>query len=317
VETLNADVLFAPDSVELKFLPEGPIDLGSGKFSWVAIQHGAESTSGSLNVYDMNTQTNGCFPLDGRPGFALPTEQPGQFLVGLERRVEIFDIRGGKPDVICEGVDADVENTIINDGVACSQGVIFGTKHLEFSETIAGLYFLRMSDRTLFPLRGGQICSNGKVILKDTPEKIVFLDIDTPTKTVVKYILNPNDGALSEPEVVLDLNDVAAFPDGMVGTTDGKHVVISFYNPEPAEFGETRCYALDSQTCEIIWQTPKSPQNTCPLLMEWDGKIQLVITTAVEHMSAERQAESINAGALFLAETPFEIAPATTLVPLG
>jgi sugar lactone lactonase YvrE len=160
-----ADVLFAPESAELKFLPEGPIDLGAGKFSWVAIAHGP--------------------------------------------------------------------------------------------------------------------------------------------------------GTLSDPEVVLDLNDVAAFPDGMVGTADGKGVIISFYNPEPAEAGETRYYDLDSQKCELVWETPKSPQNTCPLLIERDGKIQLVITTAVEHMTVERQAESTNAGALFIVETPFDVAPATTLVPLG
>ena len=316
VKSITAEVLFLPESSELKFLPEGPIDLGGGKFSWVGIQHGADSQVGSLNVYDLNTQTNDSFPLKGRPGFALPTVNSGQFIIGLERRVELFDIRGGKPDVVCEGVDADFENTIINDGVACSQGVIFGTKHLEFSEKIAGLYFLRMSDRKLFPLRGGQICSNGKVILEDTPESISFLDIDTPTKSVVKYVLNPQDGTLSEPETVLDLNDVDAFPDGMVGTADGKGVIISFYNPEPAEFGETRYYSLESKSCEILWQTPKSPQNTCPLLMEWEGRVQLLITTAVEHMSVERQSESNNAGALFIAETPYDVAFATTLVPL-
>jgi len=315
VQTITADVLFAPDSSELRFLPEGPIDLGAGKFSWVAIQHGADADVGSLNVYDLNTKTNGCFPLGGRPGFALPTENPGQFLVGLEHRVELLDIRGGKPETICDGVDADVENTIINDGVACSQGVIFGTKHLEFSEKIAGLYFLRSRDRKLYPLRDGQICSNGKVILEDGEDQITFLDIDTPTKTVVKYDLNPQDGTLSEPEVVLDFNDVAAFPDGMVGTADGQRAIISFYNPDPAEFGETRCYSLESQTCEIVWQTPKSPQNTCPLLVEWKGQIRLIVTTAVEHMSAEQQAAAPHAGSLFVAETPFEVAPSTTRVP--
>jgi len=317
VKTMTADVLFAPESAELKFLPEGPIDLGAGKFSWVAIAHGPDSMTGSLNIYDLNTSSNGCFPLDGRPGFALPTEQPGQFLIGMERRVELFDIRGGKPQILCEGVDAEVENTIINDGVACSQGIIFGTKHLEFSDKRASLYFFRASDQKLIPLRGGQICSNGKVILEDSAERVTFLDIDTPTKTVVKYSLDPEQGTLSDPEVVLDLNDVAAFPDGMVGTADGKGVIISFYNPEPAEAGETRYYDLDSQKCELVWETPKSPQNTCPLLIERDGKIQLVITTAVEHMTVERQAESTNAGALFIVETPFDVAPATTLVPLG
>jgi sugar lactone lactonase YvrE len=314
VKTIIADVLFSPESSELRFLPEGPIGLDSGKCSWVAIQHGADATHGSLNVYDLSTGTNGCFPLAGRPGFALPTDQPDQFLVGLERRIELFDIRGGKPETVCEGVDNDVENTIINDAVGCSAGVIFGTKHLEFSQQIAGLYFFRTRDRELFPLRGEQICSNGKVILSDSDDEVTFLDIDTPTKKVVRYALDVGKGAVSGPETILDLNDVAAYPDGMIGTADGTGVIISFYNPEPAEFGETRLYSLDSGDCELIWQTPASPQNTCPLLIEWQGTIQLVITTAVEHMSPERQEMATNAGALFIAETPFEVAPKTYCV---
>lgn len=316
MKTIAAEVLFAHESSELRFLPEGPIALDPGKFSWVAIQHGAEAQHGSLNVFDLSTGTNGCFPLKGRPGFALPCSYPDQFIIGLERRIELFDIRGGKPELLCEGVDADVENTIINDGVGCSAGVIFGTKHLEFDQEIAGLYFFRTRDRKLFPLRGGQICSNGKVIVSESDHEVTFLDIDTPTKKVVRYTLDVGKGALSESETVLDLKDVAAFPDGMIGTADGKGVIISFYNPEPAEFGETRLYSLESGECDITWQTPKSPRNTCPLLLEWQGTIQLVITTAVEDMSTAAQDVATNAGALFMAETPFEIAPATCRVPM-
>lgn len=316
MKTITADVLYAPEASELRFLPEGPISIETGKFSWVAIQHGADAAHGSLNLFDLSTGTNGCFPLEGRPGFALPIQHPDQFLIGLERRLELWDIRGGKPEVLCKGVDDDVENTIINDGVGCSAGIIFGTKHLEFSQAIAGLYFFRTSDRKLFRLRGGQICSNGKVILEDSAGKVTFLDIDTPTKKVVRYTLDVEAGTLTEPETVLDLQNVAAFPDGMVGTADGTGVIISFYNPEPAEFGETRLYSLESGECEIIWQTPASPQATCPLLLEWRGKIRLVITTAVEHMPAERQPVATNAGSLFIAETPFAIAPATCHVPM-
>ena len=41
-ETAEGDlqVLYQSQKPELGYLPEGPIDCGSGEISWVAIQHG-------------------------------------------------------------------------------------------------------------------------------------------------------------------------------------------------------------------------------------------------------------------------------------
>ncbi len=42
----TAELLFGPTDNDLRFLPEGPFDLGGGRFSWVGIQHGANAKFG-------------------------------------------------------------------------------------------------------------------------------------------------------------------------------------------------------------------------------------------------------------------------------
>jgi sugar lactone lactonase YvrE len=304
VQIITAEVLFRPDSPELRHLPEGPIDLGGGRFSWVGIQHGSNRPVGSLNIFDLNTGENRHYPLDGRPGFAFPTEHPAEFLIGLERRLIVFNVESGTSRILTEGIDGGIEGTIINDGVDFPEGVIFGTKELTFTQPIAGLYLWHKRQRKLSKLNGGQTCSNGKAVHK-TAWGHTLLDIDTPTKKLVLYRLDVEQGTASEPGTVLDLGDVPAFPDGMVMAPDGNGVIISFYNPEDADYGETRHYSLETGECLTIWRTPQSPRATCPLLLEHDGQIKLLITTAVEGMSEDRQRRvSPNAGCLFVAETP-------------
>ena len=46
MQVRDAEVLFAPDSSQLRFLPEGPIACGLEMFSWVAIQHAQDIECG-------------------------------------------------------------------------------------------------------------------------------------------------------------------------------------------------------------------------------------------------------------------------------
>ncbi len=315
--TIHAELLFLPDSEALRFLPEGPYSLGSGKFSWVGIQHGSDATFGSLNIFDLSTRTNQSYELPGRPGFARPTSSEGVFIVGCERALGLYNIQSRTWQVIAEGVDSDVSNTIINDGTTFGDNIIFGTKDLEFKTKKAGLYLYRGHDGALIRLRNDQICSNGKDII-NTGGGLHLFDIDTPTKKVVRYRLDLHSGSLSESETVVDLNNLDSFPDGMCLTPDEQSAIISFYNPNPAARGETRQYSLISGELERIWHTPGSPQVTCPLLIEHpDGSVKLVITTAVEHMPAQRRGDSPMAGALFIADTDFSTAPAAPQFPTG
>lgn len=304
----DTTVLHMPSNDDLRFLPEGPYQHGHGQLSWVAIQHGADAQIGSLNILDLQSGVNANYPLAGRPGFAFPTNEADSFVVGLERSVSIFNTKTGEYTEICDGVDANVSGTIVNDAVAFSGGLIFGAKDLEFSTKKAGLYLWRASDQQLIQLRNDQICSNGKAVLRRDGQQYL-LDIDTPTKTVVEYSLNVESGTLGEARVVVDVRDGDVFPDGMILTPDEQSVIVAFYNPEDAEYGEARQHSLADGSVEAVWRTEASPRVTCPQLIEWQGAIHLVLTTAVEGMSPESLERHPNAGAIFIAKTDFD-APA-------
>ncbi|WP_182865774.1 SMP-30/gluconolactonase/LRE family protein [Rhodopirellula sp. JC639] len=306
-EVIEATPLNVPDSDALRFLPEGPYQIAPGVFSWVGIQHGASATCGSLNRYDFATGNNTSQDLPGRPGFAFPCQTPNRFVVGCERSLGYFDVVSGDWKPFCDTIDQDVTNTIINDGLPLDDNLIFGTKDLEFATKKAGLYLYRGRDQKLIRLRDDQICSNGKAAIVDA-DRLSLIDIDSPTRQVVRYGLDIDRGTLSEAEVVLDLTSDPAVPDGAILTPDGAGLIVAMFLPQSAAFGETRLYDLASGQCRKVWRTPLSPQNTCPALVQHAGKLKLVITTAVENMTADDQAVCSNAGKIFVADSGLDAA---------
>ncbi len=301
MKTVTCEPLFAPESVELKFLPEGPYPINDSTFSWVSIQHGGNSKVGGLNVFDFKSKSNKTYLLPGRPGFAFPTSDPVKFVAGCEREVGLFNIETMAWEVLCAGIDSDCDGTIINDAVLYQNSIVFGTKDLEFKTKKASLYLFRMSDRKLIKLAGGQICSNGKIITSDDAGKLRLLDIDTPTQQVASYDLDLAAGKITNRRVIINCKDQPGFPDGMTISPDGQSVFISFYNPDFAPYGQTRQFSLADGSVIASFQTPGAPQNTCPQICKLDGKVYLVITTAIEHMSPDRQLKSPASGNLFIA----------------
>lgn len=307
-----AEVCLPAANDSLAFLPEGPYPYGPSSVSWVAIQHGADSKVGSLNILDLKSGENRTFELDGRPGFAFPTENPDVFAMGVERKVGFYDIAEKAWLQETGGVDESVEGTIINDGVICGDSVIFGTKDLKFAEPKAALYVWNTSSGEVKLLRPGQTCSNGKAVIGNG-DKVI--DIDTPTKLVKEHTFDAGAGELTEVRTALDLNDLDSFPDGMILTPDEKSVIIAMYNPNRVDVGEARQYGLASGELEAVWQTPLSPRVTCPQLVRHQGGVKLVLTTAVEGMDESWRADLKNAGSLFIADTPFDELPEAPVLP--
>ncbi len=163
-----------------------------------------------------------------------------------------------------------------------------------------------ITDQKLIQLRDDQICSNGKSIIEGSDGGLYLLDIDSPTRQVVRYPIDLAAGSLGVAEVVIDFEGDPGVPDGAIVTPDQTGIIVSIFRPEVAEFGETRLYDLVSGELQCTWQTPGSPQNTCPALIPHAGRLKLLITTAVEHMSQEDQQRCPNAGRLFVGETDFE-----------
>jgi sugar lactone lactonase YvrE len=229
----------------------------------------------------------------------------------MEREVVVYDIRSGDSVPFVKGmIDHRVNGTIINDGEFFEEGILFGCKDLQFKEAKAGLYLWRRSDGTLHLLRNDQICSNGKVLIGGDGQYRVF-DIDSPTKQVVEYQLDVEAATLEKQRVVVDLSDGGVFPDGMIASPDGTRLIVALYNPTDAP-GEARQYVIETGELERVWRVPKSPQVTCPQLVAVDSQWKLFLTTAVEHMSADRQVQHSAAGSLFLADTGWEVADDTT-----
>lgn len=313
MKTHTAHPFFSPASEELRFLSEGPTPLDPATWpgedrllAWVGIQHGETSTVGSVNLLNLETKENRSFPLPGRPGFVAQTNQAGVLLVGMERELVLLDLNTSPHKLIQTDLRAAPHSrTIINDGEATPFGVVFGTKDLHFKNPIAHLYLYRNGDKTLIPLRDGQVCSNGKVVLQDG-DHWRLLDIDSPTKQVVAYELDAETGTLSAPTVIADFTHEPHFPDGMCLTPDGESLVIAFYNPNDVPYGIARQISLATGETEQKWHTPYAPRVTCPAFVEMEDGIYLLLTTAVEGMPAEQRNKHYESGTLFMAETTFQ-----------
>ena len=254
------------------------------------------------------------------PGFASPCESadaselPTRFVVGMERELGIFDIADGTWSPFCEGVDAAVSNTIINDGLVHDGNLIFGTKDLAFAEKKAGLYLYRRTDRNLIAFRTDQVCSNGKMIRSDSDGNLKLVDIDSPTRLIVQYDLDIESGSLGPAEILVDLTADVGVPDGAILTPEGDGIIVAIFDPEVSAFGETRLYNIATGKLRRVWRTPGSPQNTCPALVPHDGGVSLVITTAVENMSEADFEKCPKAGQLFVGETDFNASQIVTPV---
>ena len=198
-----------------------------------------------------------------------------------------------------------VSNTIINDAVVFEGNLIFGCKELEFKTKKAGLYLWRRRDQALIQLRSDQICSNGKAVVRNADGSLTLFDIDSPSKQIIRCRLDIEAGTVSDISVVVDLTSEEVFPDGMILTPDHQSLIVALYDPGDPKAGAARQYNISTGNLETIWTCPGSPRVTCPQLVRHQGRVRLVLTTAVEHMPPEQQATHPNAGCLFIGDTAF------------
>ena len=312
MRTFTCRPLFDPATEALRFLPEGPRALqnfGGGRplLGWIAIQHGADALHGSFNILDLETRQNETFDLPGRPGFFAETTRQGLVVVGIDRRFALLDLASG--EVAETGVNVtDDRRVLINDGIPIPGGLLFGTKHVEFTQTVASLYRFDCGTRQVIELVDKQICSNGKCFqpAEDGP---IVIDIDSDPKTITRYRFNRDFTAPVESSLLVPTDSMEAFPDGLRPAADGSSIVVAFYDPRAVDHGMAREIRLADGAVLSEWKIPGSPRVTCPEFVAWEGKVRLLFTTAVEGMDTATRALAPAAGTLFVAETPFDALP--------
>jgi sugar lactone lactonase YvrE len=305
ITTAQARVLFAPNIESDRFLPEGPRSVvvsGREALVWVNIQTAKDSARGAVHLRFWDTGEHRSIPRPARPAFLVPTDRPDVVFVGWEKELGTLNLRTNEWTSLATIPDAN-PRTIINDGKAVPGGgaVIFGTKDIQFADPIAALYLFTLADRRVTVLAPGQTCSNGKVFAKDERGLLLF-DIDTPRRTVERYRLDLDRRTVHADGVAVDLRGVDGFPDGMV-RADERTAIVAIYNPGDSSDGHAIRYDLDTGKPLEAWTTPGSPRVTCPLLVERDGGVKLVLTTAVEGMPDGQRSRCPNAGDFFIAHT--------------
>jgi sugar lactone lactonase YvrE len=300
----EAALWYTPPAPEHRYLLEGP-RVNGDQLLWVNIQTGPDSTVGEIWTRPLAGGEARLSAVPDRPGFVFPTVEPDVWLVGCGKSLWRYDATAKCWTPLATIPDVN-PRTIINDGeiVPGGRAIVFGTKDTQFRDPIAHLFLFTFDDNRLTVLRGGQTCSNGKILREG------FLwDIDSPTKTVVRYELNLDSRTLSEPEQVLDLQHREDFPDGMVDCGDGS-AIIAFFNPHDRPNGEAVRFDLSTGEALESWGVPGSPRVTCPALVPTANGVKLILTTATEGMPAEWLDRYPQAGSLFIADTSFRVCPA-------
>ncbi len=300
MRVFEATPFYTPATVGLRFLPEGPRVMADGVLGWVAIQESFVELHGSLNLLNLRTMENDVHPLPGRVGFFAETDRAGVVVVGLERSLVLYDL-GARKVVGTPFVVTTDERVVINDGVAVEGGLLFGTKHTTFQERIACMYLFESATGRLHTLHSEQICANGKYLYSGG-----LVDIDSPNKTLDHYEFDAAGKRLGERRIIADFRDTALFPDGLRPSPDGESVIVAFYNPEAAAEGVAREYRISDGEVLAEWRMPGSPRVTCPEVLELDGRVRVLFTTAVEGMDPLVPL----AGTMFVGDTRYDRVPA-------
>lgn len=319
MKSTTARVLITSEDDEDRFLPEGPRAVrvgGREALIWVNIQTAANATRGAIHGYFFDDGELCMWNLPARPGFVLPTDKPDVVFLGLEKELGTLDLESNEFRAIAKLPDIS-HRTIINDGEVAPGGreVVFGTKDLKFEAQIAALYLYALTDGSLSVLAPRQTCSNGKVFTRDARGP-VLLDIDTPTRKVVKYRREVGVKTATADGVALDLSNEPGFPDGMCDCGDGT-VIVAFYNPDPIPAGRAVRYDLATGNAVEEWTTPGSPRVTCPALVQRPDGVKLILTTATEGMPADQREKCPEAGNLFIADTDLKTCPPVEFLQLG
>ena len=285
---------FRPALEEQRYLPECPRIIG-GSLVWISIQYAADRPWGGINVLDLASRENVHHALPGRPGFFAETGEPGVLLVGLERRLVLYDLNRRAVTETLAHIPED-PRVIINDGLAIPGGVIFGTKHLGFSEPVAALYHYDHATRQVRELLGGQTCSNGKYLHDG-----LLVDIDSQPKTITEYRYDGALHTLHALRLIAQPEALPALPDGLRPMPGGQSEIVAYYNPAQVADGIAQEIRLSDGEVLTEFVLPGSPRVTCPEVGELDGAPCVFFTAAIEGMTQETRAIAPEAGTIFVA----------------
>ena len=264
-------------------LGEGPIwHAEASALVWVDIEYRRVHMSGAEG-----TRT---YVVPAPVGVAVPRVDGG-LLLALGTSVATLELNGGAIETVARLPGVDDARTRFNDGAVDPVGRFWaGTKAPSDRPECAALYRLE-GQGELTRVLGGVTISNG---LAWSPDARTFYYIDTPTRTITRFPVDIDTGALGTAAIHADTSSLSGWPDGMTIDCDG-NLWVAFWDG-----WAVRCFSgHDGSLLEEI-AMPVARPTSCAF--GDSGMRHLYITTARTGLDAAALAEQPLAGSVLAIE---------------
>ena len=261
------------------------------KLYWVDIE------GKSLHVFNPATGLNSTYNTFERIGMVVPARSGGA-VVALQNGIAQIDLLDGKIQY-----KLDPENNIpgnrFNDGKCDPQGRLWvGSMSLDATTGAGSVY--RIDDDFLVQKMISEVTiSNG---ISWSLDGLTMYYIDTPTRHVKAYDFDSASGNISNPEVIINVEEQLGFPDGM--TIDRRGMLwIALWGG-----GAVGCW--DPKTGDLLDLIRLPAPNVTSCAFGGENLNQLFITTAREGLTKKELEMYSDSGSLFVVETGIHGVPA-------
>ena len=250
-----------------------------------------------IHVYDPISKSDIKYDTLERIGTVVPVKSGG-VLLALENGIFHLDLESGQRKFIIDP-EKDLPNNRFNDGKCDPLGNFWvGSMPLDEKEAVGSVYKIS-TDFSVQKMITGVTVSNGICWSLDCQ---TMYYIDSPTRKIVAYNFSENDASISNPKVVITVEEHLGFPDGMTIDSNGMLWV--------ALWGGAAIGCWNPQTGELIESIQLPALNITSCAFGGENLNQLFITSARQGMSSEQLEKYPNSGDVFMMEMDVKGVPA-------
>lgn len=277
-------------------LGEGPSWIASiANLMWVNI------IAGELHFFDPLSTADRVFALGEYIGFAVQSNLPDDFIVGLQHGIAKFNTSNLKITWLAQP-ESNLPGNRFNDGKCGPDGRLFaGTMAIDESPLAGSLYRLD-ADKSIHSVVKPVSISNGLAWSLDHQH---LYYIDTPTRKIVAYQYR-EDGSLDNPKVAVEIPASEGWPDGMTIDHEGNLWVGMWHGAKVACF--------NPRNGKKVAELPLPALNITACTFGGESYDKLFITSAWKGMSDEERRIYPESGNIFEAEVGVHGFPASSFV---
>lgn len=261
-------------------LGEGPVwDERSNRLWWVDIE------GKQLHHYHPESGQHRVFSTPQRVG-AFALREAGGLVVAADNGWYTCDEEDGGWSAIADP-EPDYPHHRFNDGKCDASGRFYAGTYSLQNRPEASLYILR-PDMSWERLVSGITCSNG---LAWSPDNRVMYYIDSPTRCIDRFDVDPIDGKLTNRRTAVRIEEEAIVPDGMTADEEGNLWV--------AEWGGWKVSRFNPYTGERLQTIDVPVRNVTSCTFGGRDMDELFITTASIGVTEESRQDQPHAGSVF------------------